>query len=228
MPPKSKHKRIFKGGNGSFNNTIKSHSNYNFAFLVLIFLLILIIFFLIYQLFMFLKIDNSTHNDNYLTNSYMGLRLRPLNGVSSNTCTEQSCHANIFDNPYSPPLDKSNIDYYGLPQTQVNIPTRGFSGNFSQVGILTKPNKNEKDSPLILPIMGRHLANGRDKFQYYTMSNTGSVNTKLPIRVNGKSGSGEYGCDEIQNQDNIYVDGYNDTFHFTKYENSTFAYTPSI
>jgi hypothetical protein len=70
--------------------------------------------------------------------------------------------------------------------------------------------------------------NGRSKMQYYTISNTGNMNTKLPISVNGKSCTGEYGCDEISNGDVVYVEGYKDTFQATIYENGLFSYIPAM
>jgi hypothetical protein len=79
---------------------------------------------------------------------------------------------------------------------------------------------------MILPLMGRRVMSGRDKWQYYTMSNTGNLNTKLPVSVNGRSCTGEYGCDSIMNGDTIYVEGYNDTFKATIYENNLFNYIP--
>jgi hypothetical protein len=122
----------------------------------------------------------------------------------------------------SPPLSlsppTSNLYSDRIP---VNIESRGPSPNFGQVGILTKPNEN-----LILPLMGRRLSSGRDKYQYFTYSNTGNINTKLPISKAGKSCTGEYGCDEVFNGDMVFVEGYADTFKATIYENSTFAYIP--
>jgi hypothetical protein len=103
----------------------------------------------------------------------------------------------------------------------VNIPSRGPSPAFSQIGILTKSEEN-----LILPLMGRRLQ--RDKYQYYTFSNTGNINTKLPVSKNGKSCTGEYGCDELYDGDTVYVEGYKDTFRATIYENSTFNYIPYL
>jgi hypothetical protein len=67
---------------------------------------------------------------------------------------------------------------------------------------------------------------GRDKWQYYAISNTGSLNTKLPVSVNGKSCTGEMGCDSISNGDTIYVEGYQDIFKVTLYENTLFNYLP--
>ena len=97
---------------------------------------------------------------------------------------------------------------------------------YTQVGILTRTvKKNGED--LILPLMGRRT--GRyDKMQYYTMSNTGPMNTKLPISRNGKSCTGEYGCDEIMNGDTVYVEGYSDTFKSTVYESGQFSYDPVV
>jgi hypothetical protein len=103
----------------------------------------------------------------------------------------------------------------------VNIESRGPSPAFTQIGILTKSEEN-----LILPLMGRRLQ--RDKYQYYTFSNTGNINTKLPVSKNGKSCTGEYGCDEVYNGDTVYVEGYKDTFRATIYENSTFSYIPYL
>ena len=106
----------------------------------------------------------------------------------------------------------------------VNIESRGPSPSYTQIGILTRSSGGD----LILPLMGRRLTSGRDKLQYYTVSNTGNMNTKLPISKNGKSCTGEYGCDEIYDGDTVYVEGYSDTFRATIYENSRFNYIPYL
>lgn len=124
--------------------------------------------------------------------------------------------------------EKDSINMLATPpqnsmpmQVPVNVETRGPSASFSQIGILTKPEEN-----LILPLMGRRLM--RDKYQYYTFSNTGNINTKLPVSKNGKSCTGEYGCDELYDGDTVYVEGYRDTFRATIYENSRFNYIPYL
>lgn len=130
----------------------------------------------------------------------------------------------------------------------LNYPTQGFNGPFTQVGILTKTDhekevrskcggkcgtsKEDTDTfggdtnALILPLMGRKLASSNSKMQYYAISNTGAVNTKLPIRKQGKNCVGEYGCDEIYDNDTVFVDGYRKPFRVTLYENASFAYIP--
>ena len=135
---------------------------------------------------------------------------------------------------YVPPLN--TIDVRGpveLPPTHavgipVNIRTSTANTSYRQIGILTKTSKNNGTDPLILPLFGRNLLNGRDKWQYYTVANSGGVafNAKLPISVNGRSCTSEYGCDSVSNGDTVYVEGYDDTFRATIYENATMNYIP--
>jgi hypothetical protein len=124
--------------------------------------------------------------------------------------------------PYAPPV-KMDATYVaaGLP---INVPTRGFPSNYSQIGILTRNGRGD----LILPLMGRRSINGGSKKQYYTMSNSGNFSAKLPVSVNGKSCTSEYGCEEISNGDIVYVEGYSDTFRATVYENGLFSYIPFL
>ena len=51
---------------------------------------------------------------------------------------------------------------------------------------------------------------------------------KLPISKNGKSCTGEYGCDDLFNGDSVYVEGYKDSFNVTMYENSGMRYIPFV
>lgn len=136
---------------------------------------------------------------------------------------------------YVPPLN--TIDVRGpveLPPTHevgipVNIRTSTANTPYRQIGILTKNVKTGNGTdPLILPLFGRSLLNGRDKWQYYTVANSGGVafNAKLPISVNGRSCTSEYGCDSVSNGDTVYVEGYDDTFRATIYENATLNYIP--
>jgi hypothetical protein len=155
---------------------------------------------------------------------------QPTNQASISPLATISTRNDPFNDPYSPPMKTDGIyfprdsgDVRGIP---VNVQTRGTNMAYQQVGILTRSVNNGQD--MILPLMGRRLMTGRDKWQYYTISNTGNMNTKLPVSLNGKSCTGEYGCDDINNGDNVYVEGYNDTFRVTMYENSSFNYIPYL
>ena len=120
------------------------------------------------------------------------------------------------------PPQNDSLMLNGAGAVPVNIESRGPSPAYTQIGILTRGSGGD----LIIPLMGRRLI--RDKMQYYTISNTGNMNTKLPISKNGKSCTGEYGCDEVYDGDTVFVEGYSDTFRATIYENSRFNYIPYL
>jgi hypothetical protein len=139
--------------------------------------------------------------------------------------------SSVSDSLYIPPLN--TIDVRGpveLPPRvsdgiPVNIRTSTANTAYRQVGILTRSGNGGE--PLILPLFGRNLLNGRDKWQYYTIANSNAAfNAKLPISVNGRSCTNEYGCDSVSNGDTVYVEGYDDTFRATIYENATLSYIP--
>jgi hypothetical protein len=121
------------------------------------------------------------------------------------------------DGNYFPPEKKHPN---GLP---INIQTRGPNVDYRQLGILTRMNGEE----MILPLMGKPLYSNRSKWQYYTMTDNNNV-VKLPISSNGRSCTDEYGCDELTNGDTIYVEGYNDMFKTTIYDNKYFQYIPFL
>ena len=123
------------------------------------------------------------------------------------------------DNKFEPPL---RDERYLVP---VNVSTTAVDTSYRQVGILTPLNGSSKDN--ILPLMGRPLFTRRGLWQYYTISNQHN-NVKLPVSVKGKSGLNENGVDEIFSDDTVYVEGYNEAFKVTKYENDTIKYLPFL
>lgn len=139
-----------------------------------------------------------------------------------------------FNDPYYPPLKNDPLfyppvltsDIRPVPGIPINVETRGVPMGYQQVGILVPANSPHAGNKMILPLMGRRSMTGRDKWQYYTISNSGNINAKLPIRINGKSCTSEYGCDQVYDGDTVYVDGYNETFRATIYENNLFQYIP--
>ena len=51
---------------------------------------------------------------------------------------------------------------------------------------------------------------------------------KLPISNKGRSCTNEYGCDNLYNGDDVYIQGYNDLFKVTLYNNYLPQYIPYI
>lgn len=133
-------------------------------------------------------------------------------------------------NPYAPPL---RDERYFIPSSTyippgtvpINVSTNvgSVDTSYRQLGILTATNSKGK----ILPLMGRPLFTNRDKWQYYTMSDQNN-SVKLPISRNGKSCTNEYGCDRLFNGDTIYVEGLNESYKITVYDNDTIKYLPFL
>jgi hypothetical protein len=138
----------------------------------------------------------------------------------------------VYQDPYVPPLRDERYlttsqilgsDIRGA--VPINIPTNSIDTNYRQMGMLTPLNSSSKDN--ILPLMGRPLHTSRQKYQYYTISNQHN-NVKLPISVKGRSGTNENGVDELYNGDTVYVEGYDEAFKITKYDNDTIRYIPYV
>ena len=193
---------------------------------------ILIIFFVILVILCFLFNYNSKSQNQQSASNYPGSQTTNNEKI---VIVNNPPKTDSFNDLYYPPLKTNSYffppitsDIRSTPQIPINIETqtRRFSTSYSQIGIITRNDENKEK--LILPLMGRLLYNGRDKWQYYTVSNTGMVNTKLPIRFKGRSCSSDTGCDEIFNNDSVYVEGYKETFSSTIYENGDFSYIPVI
>ncbi len=108
----------------------------------------------------------------------------------------------------------------------INVPTNiGFipQATYMQVGILSP--LHDKTEHKILPLMGRPLFANRDKWQYYSMSDQNN-SIRLPIIKNRKNCTDEYGCDMLSDRDHVYVEGYNQMFRVTLYQNNTMRYIP--
>ena len=141
-------------------------------------------------------------------------------------------YSNVEDdvllNPYEPPLRDDRIfknfnagrRSRGVP---INISTQAADAEYRQIGILTRMNGQE----MILPLLGKPLFSNRDKWNFYTMSDKNNM-IKLPVTHKGKSCTNEYGCDNLYNGDTVYVEGYNDAFKVTVYDNQVMKYLPFL
>jgi len=135
-------------------------------------------------------------------------------------------------NPYNPPLRDERYfvpGFNGVPPgaVPINVSTNigAVDTSYRQLGILTPLNGSSKDS--ILPLMGRPLFTNRDKWQYYTTSNQHN-NVKLPVSRAGRSCTNEYGCDKLYNGDSVYIEGVNEAYKVTVYDNNTMKYLPFV
>ena len=163
-----------------------------------LFIIIILLFFILFYLY---RINNHNNINNSIRNNNANI---PVVSFHQNLGNNND----PLTNPYIPPLRNDRIS------------TQPLNIEYKQIGILTRGDKE------ILPLMGRRKMTSRYKWQYYTImgGGNGNLQTKLPVSVNGKSCTGEYGCDEIYNNDTVYVEGYKDIFVATIYENNSFDY----
>ena len=178
--------------------------------------------------------SNSKNNNpvNQLTNRIDSLITTLTSNTNNNMVHTRpdsifTTNNSVLLNPYVPPnrddrpfIDSNNLDPRGMP---INIRTQGVESTYRQVGILTRINGPET----ILPLMGRPLIAGRDTWNFYTMTDKNNM-VKLPITFKNRNCSNQYGCDNVYNGDTVYVEGYNDAFRVTVYENNTMRYIPYI
>jgi len=132
-------------------------------------------------------------------------------------------------NPYAPPLRDERYLTSGFNKgiVPINVSTNvgAVDTVYRQLGILSPSNGSSKDS--IIPLMGRPLFTNRDKWQYYSTSNQHN-NIKLPVSRSGKSCTNEYGCDKLYNGDTVYIEGSNEVYRVTVYDNDTIKYLPFL
>ena len=192
--------------------------------LFLVILISLIILYYIYN-----KFNNKINKYDELNTKSKNLDLESnFNSLINNLKIPKNYITNnddIYTNPYNPPLRNNNIfiNNDNTNKIPINIPTQSIETSYRQIGILTRTNGDET----ILPLMGKPLFTNRDKWNFYTMTDKNN-SIKLPISFKKKSCTSEYGCDNLNNGDMVFVEGYNDAFKVTSYDNNTMRYIPYL
>ena len=202
---------------------------------ITIFFIILIIIIIWYFCFITLNQTSNTHVNTYTknnTNKSNKILISQITNYPYTNLIPPPVPGDVLLNPYVPPL---RDERYLIPQLNVippgtipiNISTNvgAVDTSYRQVGMLNPLNKQNKDN--LLPLMGRPVFTNRDKWQYYTIGNQYN-SIKLPVIVKGRSGSNEYGVDRLMNGDTVYIEGLNDTYRVTIYDNDTIKYLPFI
>lgn len=195
--------------------------NLTFVFLALSILIILVILYLNSNnsniMLMKKNINNSSYN---IPNDFKNPPPHHQHHQNHNSNND------VFLNPYSAPLRDDrliNTDNYNGPRMPINQATQSHDTSYRQIGILTRVNGGET----MLPLMGRPLFSNRDKWNFYTMNDKNNM-IKLPITFKNKSCTNDQGCDNVYNGDKVYVEGYNDIFKVTVYDNNVMQYIPYL
>ena len=203
--------------------------NMTITFLIVISLVALYIIYVIFQkqnIYRTHQIQdiNQDLNLNIQTNNgNAGLYARPGYSFSN-------IENDVLLNPYEPPLRDNRIFHnmdlnqnINIKRMPINVPTQSFNSTYRQVGILTRIGAKETS----LPLLGRPLITNRDKWNFYTLSETNAM-LKLPISHRGRKCMDANGCNDLYTGDIVKVEGYHDAFKVTTYDNNTLQYIPYL
>jgi len=133
-------------------------------------------------------------------------------------------------NPLLPP-ERSYVNTYGIP---INVPSRGVSAGYQQVGVLYKNEISDdgktignSSETVILPLYGQPTYPGSNKWNYYTASDKFHT-VKMPVTIDGRKCTDDTGCSEIYNGDNVSIPAYNGNFRVEIYDFDKPRYIPYV
>jgi hypothetical protein len=90
---------------------------------------------------------------------------------------------------------------------------------------VTSERKDGQDEPIIVPLYGRPMYRGSQKYQYYGGSDKQHL-WRIPVMNKGKDCTDTYGCDEIFEGDRVEVPTYQREFTATIYKKDNLRYIP--
>ena len=157
--------------------------------------------------------DNSLYN---ITSNY--------DSMNKQTNNYENIHPCDIDNNLNPPERKLPISNNMI--NSINMSTRGGSVDYQRIGVLYSEN-NKQGKPLILPLFGKPMHMGSNKWFYYS-STEDYHSIKIPVYKDGKKCQGSYGCDELYDNDLVFVKPYKTKFRVSLYELERPQYLPHI
>ena len=171
------------------------------------------------------KISSSAepkHNESMPKGQYVN------NNIILERKEQKGVGPDVFYDLYKEPVRDDRCVTRGFDERgsiPINVSTQGCgNATYRQIGILTRYGGKDET---ILPLMGRPLFPNRDKWNFYTMNDKNNM-IKLPVKVKGRSGTSEIGVDNVYSGDLVFVEGYNEAFKVTTYENDVMRYLPSL
>lgn len=120
----------------------------------------------------------------------------PVPPVPSVDPVRQYDYRKVYD-PLEDPTRR--VSRYDIPpvylKNLIDIPTRGYPDNFTQIGVLIKTNNTNNDNKIIR-LFGRQEYPGSNRYEYYTMINNGLDQIKIPIK--NRAGRELYDGDSVK------------------------------
>lgn len=132
---------------------------------------------------------------------------------------------------YSAPADvRGFIPPPGVPVIPIQVPTQGLPEQFQQIGVLSAPGGTATTATpnrTLLPLFGRKVAYGREKYNYFTRSD-GINPMQVPVSFKNRDCQDDNGCDEISSGDTVAVPLLGQTFVATTYRYNLPRYIPYV
>lgn len=119
--------------------------------------------------------------------------------------------------------EKSNTQYitkYVRVAFPMNVNTQRVE-DYKLIGYL---HNNESK---MLPLYGRRVHVNNTKWNYYTKSDNYSYSIHVFINYKNRDCGSEYGCDELYDDDEVYISEFNGNFRVKLYDNH-YRYNPKI
>ena len=222
---KSSRKISQKGGNYDGGSDVHTCNNNNTIILIIVLFLLAVggmfFYFKYYDKQQVIIVEKPTKED-------MTVVSNPVSEIQYMVDKEQE----RLINPLLPP-ERSYVltNGAGIPvyKNSINVPTRGFTGAFQQIGLLYKkdPSGENNNDGNILPLFGRPTNTNRDKWYYYTTSDK-FHSLKIPLKIKGRLCNDEWGCNELYDDDTVEVGPYNGQFKVQIYGYDSPKYLPVL
>ena len=121
---------------------------------------------------------------------------------------------------YGQVVSTPDLQGRGVPGLPINIKTRGYGGDYQQMGVLYSGETR-------LPLYGRQTYQGSNQWNYYTSTDS-NQSIKLPINKSNAKCTDERGCPEISNGESVSVSTYKTAFTCEIFSNDEPRYIPYV
>jgi hypothetical protein len=159
------------------------------------------------------------YSDSYENESPLYIVNRSFNRLINPLLPPERSHPQT--SPYTVDISPLGTNR-GIP---INISSRGPVMDYSQIGILTN---NSGESNTILPLYGKPVYSGSNKWLYYTTTDKSNM-IKIPITYKSRNCSDDLGCDELYDNSELVVPAYNNKiFKVTIYQLDKPRYIPYV
>lgn len=163
---------------------------------------------------------NSIANNLQSNRNILEDRINTLSYSQEHTMMQQHQDRNLI------PPTRLPTNVVHNPNLPINIPTQGAPTGYQQVGVLIDKS-GDGSNPQMLPLYGQETHPGSRLWNYYT-STDGYHSVKLPVLNRNKDCQDQYGCEEIRDEENVDVKGYNKQFNVNMYNVEGPRYNPFL